>query len=215
MIRHLRRIGGWMMIAGGILGVVTRYIWFLAHGPTGFDENNLVLGMRTLGATRLDIFPTILSIFTIVAFYYTCRHQLNRTGQGGLLAVLVGTVLSLFSLVWDYFLFPHPHPLFGIGWGVLLLGVIPLTMLGWLAFGLVLRGQPTFPTWVKILPFILSVAVVFGFFYDPAPNPQWSKLTQFLFANEMETIVYQLAWIGLGVFLLRIHQIIDFREVYE
>ena len=46
------RVGGLSLIAGGILGVVTRYIWFLAHGPTEFDENNLVLGMRTLAAIR-------------------------------------------------------------------------------------------------------------------------------------------------------------------
>jgi hypothetical protein len=61
MTGRLSHIGGWTMITGGILGMITRYIWFMAHGPTGFDENTLVPGMRPLEATGLDIFLTLLN----------------------------------------------------------------------------------------------------------------------------------------------------------
>ncbi len=130
------RVGGWSLIVGGFLGVITRYIWFLAHGPTEFDENNLVLEMRTLVATRLQLLPAILTAIGIAVFFNVFHKRLNRTGIYALVAVLIGTVLTLVSLIWHYYLFPHPHSLWGVGWGIFLIGVFPPTTFGWLIFGL-------------------------------------------------------------------------------
>ena len=134
--------------------------------------------------------------------FYGFHKRLNRTGRYALVAVLIGTVLALVSLIWDYYLFPHPHSVWGVGWGIFLIGVFPLTTFGWLIFGLSSLRLAIFPYWVKTLFFVMFGSLILTFIYDPRPNHSWSELLQFILRAEIETIVGQLALVGLGVYPL-------------
>jgi hypothetical protein len=94
------RLGGALLIAGGLAAIPLWLVFTVVHGPTSFNENNVTLGLDMHGwGLLLGVIPNAL----VAAGLWLGRSMLLRDGRRGarigfgllLLAVIVSAGLDL------------------------------------------------------------------------------------------------------------------------
>jgi hypothetical protein len=93
------RLAGLAMILGGLLMIPIQYLWLLSHGPTGYDERNLVFGLLHQDYEQLSNIPLLLILPGICALHLWQRHGYGRLGSAGYRLTMGGYILMVIDLL--------------------------------------------------------------------------------------------------------------------
>jgi hypothetical protein len=151
---------------GGLSLVPIQLLWLASHGPTGFDERNVVLGLTQQDFERWSLFPLLLIVWGLMGLHQYQSDGYGRLGRIGYRLTITGYGLLLFGVVWRFVLFdPFEHPLHAVGFFAWLLGLV-VVVVGWIVWGIASYRAKSLPPWALPVPFLIVAgwiaAIVFG-----------------------------------------------------
>lgn len=141
------RLGGWLLVAGGLVAAPLWLVFTTVHGPTSFNEDRITLGLDLHAwGLMLGVIPTVL----VAGGYWLSRPQLVvGVGWAARLGHALSTIALLASAAID---------LVGQGLGPPLL--LPLLAAGLLLLGFGMRCYSEEDRTIRVV--IVALGVVFA-----------------------------------------------------
>lgn len=183
------RLGGVLLIAGGLAAVPLWLVFTWVHGPTSFNENRITLGrdMHFWGML-LGVIPNVLvaaGLWLARSIFVKGDGRAARAGYGlVLLGLLVPAVLDLASR--------------SLGPPMLL----PLLGLGLLVLGLAMRRDSGADRAVRIVVLALGSLLVMAFGWALVPLELSDRVGGYRIFGFIAHLVGGLGWALLGVLVL-------------
>lgn len=122
------------MILGALLTLPIEYLFLQTYGPYEQVLNQIIWGLNDHDYSRWVVFPLLLILPGLRAFYLRQRDQIGKAGLWGYRLTFAGSLLIAGGQILSYILFePFEHPMHVIGWlaqysGLLLLAFIGLPL---------------------------------------------------------------------------------------
>jgi hypothetical protein len=192
--RRLReeRIGGVLLVAGGIVAVPLWLVFTSVHGPTSFNENNITLGldMHAWGL-MLGVIPNAL----VAAGLWLSRPMLLR---GGGRAARIGFGLLLLAL------------LVSAGLDLLFRALGPPLLLPFVAAGLLLlalapREAPGVDSAIRTTLLALGLLLTIAFGWGLVPLETSDSVGGYRIYGFLAHLLAGLGWALLGLVIIRRH----------